>query len=210
MRYTVHAIVLSVLLAALTAGLAHAGQVFLPGQEEGWEVKEKEGKAVTYHPGQTDDDCICLKSDKASFSIQREIDVDVKKTPYIKWRWKVLDLPEGGDFRDDDKDDQAAQLFVAFEGRDSISYIWDTTAPVGTTGEHWIPWVMTVKILVVETGEENLGRWVSVTRNVYEDYKNMYGEEPPRAEGLRFQINSQYTGTTAEACIESVEFSETP
>ncbi len=197
-------------LMLFAAPYSIAGKVFLPGHEDGWKVKEKEGKALTYHPETDGEDCICLKSDKASFSIQREIKVDVKKTPYITWRWKVLDLPEGGDFRDGDRDDQAAQLFVAFEGRDSISYVWDTTAPVGATGEQWIPWVMTVKILVVESGPEKLGKWVTVTRNVYEDYKELYGEEPPPAEGLRFQVNSQYTGTTAESCIESIEFSDKP
>jgi len=196
-------------LALVSASSSFAGQVFLPGHEPGWEVKEKDGKAVTYHPESVDEDCICLKSDKASFSVQREIKVDVRKTPYMTWRWRADKLPEGGDFRDSDRDDQAAQLFVAFEGRDSISYIWDTTAPVGSTGEQWIPWVMTVKIVVVESGPKNLGGWVSYTRNVYEDYKRLFGEEPPVAEGLRFQINSQHTGTSAESCIESIEFSET-
>lgn len=209
MRITTTAVAALLFSLALTQA-SFAGQVFLPGHEEGWEVKEKEGKARVYTLEDDSGKCVCLKSEKASFSIQREIEVDVKKTPYVSWRWKVLDLPEGGDFRIGDRDDQAAQLFVAFEGRNSISYVWDTAAPAGSTGEQWIPWAMTVKILVVESGPAKLGKWVTVTRNVREDYMELYGEEPPKAEGLRFQINSQYTGTTAESCLNRVEFREKP
>ncbi len=151
-----------------------------------------------------------LKSEKSSFSIQRGISVDVRKYPYVTWRWKVDDLPGGGDFRHDASDDQAAQLFVAFGGRDSISYIWDTTAPVGATGGLWIPMVMKVKIVVVDSGGGGLGKWISVTRNVYEDYKRLFGGEPKTAEGLRFQINSQHTGTHASSELEYVEFRKSP
>jgi len=176
----------------------------------GWQVKEKEGKASFAPIDDGGVKALCMKSENTSFSIQREIKVDVKQYPYVTWRWRVDRLPKGGDFRHDSTDDQAAQLFVAFAGRDSISYIWDTTAPVGTTGSQWIPMVMKVKITVVGSGGKDLGKWVSVTRNVYEDYKKLFGHEPPAAEGLRFQINSQHTGTSAGSCLEYVEFRNTP
>jgi hypothetical protein len=176
----------------------------------GWEVKEKDGKAKAYPIDDGGVKAICMKSDKASFSVQRKIAVDIKEYPYVTWRWKVSELPKGGDFRHDGTDDQAAQLFVLMDGRESISYIWDPSAPLGATGSHYIPMVMKVRILVVDSGEKDKGRWVSVTRNVYEDYKKLFGKEPPLAEGLRFQINSQHTGTSAESCLEYVEFRKSP
>lgn len=207
---TLKTILAAAALVMLSATACQAALKFTPATEKGWELKEKDGKAKTYIADDGGVKAFCMRSDRASFSIQRGIKVDVKKYPYVTWRWKVNKLPGKGDFRDGDKDDQAAQFFVAFSGDESISYIWDSTAPAGAKGEQWVPWVMTVKILVVETGPANVGKWMSVTRNVYEDYKKLYGKEPPMAEGLRFQINSQYTGDTAESCIDCVEFAKTP
>src|SRR5512143_302483 len=181
------------------------GKAGKDGVPAGWELKVKDGSASKYFESDKEVKGFCLRCASSSFSVQRHISVNAKDYPYVTWRWKVKKLPDGADFRESGKDDQAAQLFVAFEGNKSISYIWDTTAPVGTTGSFYIPMVVEVKTLVVSSGPEGVGKWVTVTRNVYEDYKKLYGKEPALAEGLRFQINSQYTKTTAEACLERVE-----
>jgi hypothetical protein len=176
----------------------------------GWELVVKEGTPKVYLMRGAGSNAICLRADKASFSIQRDIDVDVEKYPYLSWRWMVKEQPKGGDFREGGKDDQAAQLFVAFEGRKSIAYIWDATAPVGSEGELHIPLVIDTRIIVVKSGYKDGGGWVSLERNVYDDYRRLYKEKPPRAKGIRFQANSQHTGTSAESCIESVEFASSP
>jgi len=41
---------------------------------------------------------------------------------------------------------------------------------------------------------------------VYEDYKKLYGDEPPVVKGMRFQINSQHTKTSAESYFADVVF----
>jgi Protein of unknown function (DUF3047) len=186
-------------------GAAGAG-----GIASGWQLKVKDGTPAY---GIVEDDGVKafeMKSHSSSFSVQRKINVNVGEYPYISWRWKAIELPKGGDFRKSGKDDQAAQVFVAFPGRKSISYIWDTTAPVGSAGEFSIPLLMDVKIIVVTSGEAEIGKWVTVTRNVYEDYKRLYGEEPPPAEGIRFQINSQHTKTTACSRLAWLQFRKAP
>jgi hypothetical protein len=188
-------------------GLSVAGK---DGIATGWQVKVKDGKPIC---GIIEDEGVKafeMKSYSSSFSVQRKINVNIGEYPYISWRWKAIDLPKGGDFRKSGTDDQAAQVFVAFPGRKSISYIWDTTAPVGSVGAFSIPLVMEVKIIVVTSGGADIGKWLTVTRNVYEDYKRLYGEEPPPAEGIRFQINSQHTKTTACARLAWLKFKKNP
>jgi hypothetical protein len=103
-------------------------------------------------------------------------------------------------------DDQAAQLFLAFTKTKSIVYIWDTTAPEGLMSEAIAPPLMTIKLVVVRSGPAELGKWVTETRNVYEDYKKFYGEEPPAVKAMRLQINSQHTGTSAESYFADVMY----
>ncbi|MGC2423473.1 MAG: DUF3047 domain-containing protein [Nitrospirota bacterium] len=180
------------------------------GIATGWQLKVKDGKPIYSTVEDEGVQVFEMKSYNSSFSVQRKIHVNIGEHPYISWRWKAIELPEGGDFRKSGKDDQAAQVFVAFPGRKSISYIWDTTAPVGSVGAFSIPLVIEVKIIVVTSGGADIGKWVTVTRNVYEDYKRLYGEEPPPAEGIRFQINSQHTKTAACARLAWLQFKKAP
>jgi hypothetical protein len=61
-------------------------------------------------------------------------------------------------------------------------------------------------VVVVRSGPAELGKWIAETRNVYEDYKKLFGNEPPLVKGMRFQINSQHTGTSAESYFANVVF----
>lgn len=178
------------------------------GTPHGWELKEKAGQADISVVEDYGLQAIHLRSFNTSFSIQRKINVDVIKYPVISWKWKATRLPEGGDFRKSETDDQAAQLFLAFSRTKAIVYIWDTTAPEGMTGDAEAPFFMSIKVVVVRSGRESLGQWISETRNVYQDYKELFGEEEKslKVSGIRLQINSQHTKSSAESFFSDVVF----
>ncbi len=64
--------------------------------------------------------------------------------------------------------------------------------------------------MVVRSGEEEKGEWITETRNVLEDYKKLFGSEPQKVKGIRIQINSQHTKSQAEAYWRSVRFKARP
>jgi hypothetical protein len=174
------------------------------GLPPGWELKVKSGKAAFDIERDGDIAGLNLKSVNSSFSVQGEMNVDVKRFHVLSWKWKVTQLPKGGDFRRSRTDDQAAQLFLVFTKTKAIVYIWDTTAPQGLMESTSPVPFMTVKVVVVRSGPAELGKWITETRNVYDDYKKLYGDEPPALKGMRFQINSQHTGTSAESWFADV------
>jgi Protein of unknown function (DUF3047) len=176
------------------------------GAPAGWELKEKSGKAEFAVVKDGNVAAGRFRSANTSFSLQKEVKVDLKQYPWLTWKWKVTKLPAGGDFRKSKTDDQAAQLFVAFSKTKAIVYIWDTTAPAGLMEDTSPVPFMTVKIVVLRSGPAELGKWIEETRNVYEDYKKLYGSEPPAVNGIRLQINSQHTGTSAESYFADVVF----
>ena len=149
------------------------------GVPQGWMLKEKSGKAYYSVVKDGDLSALWLRSADTSFSIQKEVKVDLKQYPVLSWKWKVTKLPKGGDFRKTRTDDQAAQLFLAFTTTRSIVYIWDTPAPEGLMSEAIAPPLMTIKLVVIRSGPAELGKWVTETRNIYEDYRKFYREEPP-------------------------------
>jgi Protein of unknown function (DUF3047) len=120
----------------------------------------------------------------------------------------VNHLPQGGDFRHTKTDDQAAQLFIAFSRTRAIVYIWDTTAPEGLMADAPSPPFMSIKAVVVRSSTNRLGEWITESRNIYEDYKKLFGEgdKAPVVSGVRLQINTQHTETSAECLFAAVAF----
>jgi hypothetical protein len=176
------------------------------GVPAGWHVKERSGKAVFAVVRDEGVAAVRLRSADTSFSLQKEADIDLRQHPVLTWKWKVTKLPDGGDFRRSDTDDQAAQLFLAFSKTRAIVYIWDTTAPQGTMGDAAAPYFMSIKAVVVRSGKAGIGSWITESRNVYDDYRKLFGEEPGAIRGVRIQINSQHTGTSAESSFADIAF----
>src|SRR5207237_55681 len=106
--------------------------------------------------------------------------------------------------------DQAAQVLVAFDDKRILTYIWDTSAPKETMqSASSIPFVH-IFAVVCRSGAADASQWISEARNVAADYQRAYGKPAPRVKGLRLQINSQHTGTTAESYFGEIAFRGTP
>jgi hypothetical protein len=119
--------------------------------------------------------------------------------------------PPRGDARKAETDDEAAQLYVTFPRFPTavrsriIGYIWDSNAPAGSTFPS--AKVGTITFVVVRSGKADLGKWITETRNVCQDYKRIYGEEPGEAVGaVSISSNSQNTGARAEAFFGEILF----
>lgn len=164
-------------------------------------VVEQEGRRVLH-----------LKSAGDSSNLNKDIrgKVRLAETPILEWTWKVVTLPKGADARHVGTDDEAAQLYVVWPRfpqavrSQIIGYIWDTTAPVGSifksekTG--------TVRYVVVRSGPADLGKWVTERRNVRQDFKRIYGEEPDDPSGVSFGIDSDDVKGTAESYMGRIVF----
>jgi hypothetical protein len=152
-----------------------------------------------------------LRSRGDNSTISREIKVDVKEFPLLVWRWKMVTLPSGGDCRRRATDDEAGQVYVTFPRFPTavrsrvIGYVWDTTAPAGTIVKSESSGRVTY--VVVRSGAAELGRWLTETRDVYEDYTRIFGEAPAEALGaVSVAIDSNDTGTSAESYLGTIFF----
>jgi hypothetical protein len=153
-----------------------------------------------------------LKSQDEGSTISKEIKgkVDLKDTPVLEWAWKAVTLPKGANSCRKATDDQAAQVYVVWprfpEAVRSriIGYIWDSTAPAGTICKS--EKTSTVTYVVIRSGPAELGRWLTERRNVRDDFKRIYGEEPDGPGAVSLAIDSNDTHSVAEAFIGSITF----
>jgi len=152
-----------------------------------------------------------LKSRGDNSTISKEIKIHVRELPLLVWRWKAVALPAGGDCRKRATDDQAAQVYVAFPRFPTaarsriIGYVWDTTAPAGTIVKSESSSLVTY--VVVRSGTAELGRWLTETRNVYDDFRRIYGEAPTEPVGaVSVAIDSNDTRSSAESYVGAISF----
>jgi hypothetical protein len=177
----------------------------------GWELKEFTGDASVELVRSDGRVALRLRSERTSFALHRDLVLDLRQYPMLAWSWKVTRLPAGGDVRDAARDDQAAQVYVIFPrwpspptASDVIGYVWDSRAPVGTTLPH--PRAANVRIIVVESGTAHLGTWARAVRNVAEDYRSLFGRQPPRVGKVALMIDSNDTRGRAEALFGDLTF----
>jgi hypothetical protein len=177
---------------------------------KGWELTVNSGEAQLQLVQDNGKQALQMRSDQASFALQKKVRIALQQSPFLVWQWKVTELPKGGDFRRSGSDDQAAQLIVAFSSSQFLAYIWDSTAPKGLIASAPAPLFKKVFAVVMQSGSQGLGTWITERRNLITDFKQAYGEEPEALEGIRIQINSQHTQSRAESYWHSIAVTAQP
>jgi hypothetical protein len=177
---------------------------------QGWELSVKTGESHLQLVQDNGKQVLQMRSERASFALQKQVRIVLQESPELVWQWKVTELPRGGDFRRSDTDDQAAQLIVAFSSSHILTYIWDSTAPKGLVAAAPAPVLKKIFAVVMESGSQGLGNWITERRNLIDDYQKVFGEAPEVIEGLRIQINSQHTQSRAEAYWQSIAVTAKP
>ena len=159
--------------------------------------------------------------------------LDPKVYPLLSWRWKVADLIPGADNSRKNAEDSPVRVVVSFEGDldrldfddrlffdniraftgqqlpyATLMYIWENRAPRGTV----IPNLHTsrIKMIVAESGREKVGLWQDVTRNVYEDFKRAFGEDPGRITSIGIMTDTDNTGENVHAYYGDIVFRRVP
>jgi hypothetical protein len=187
-------------------------------------------KHTTYTLVKDSDNVVVKAVAKASASgLTREIKINPKEYPVIQWRWKVSNILKKGNVKRKDGDDYPARIYITFKYDPSklsfsqkakyktiklwygqypplgaINYIWESKTPKGTMVPN--PYTDRVMMIVVESGEANLNEWVKEERNIYEDYKKAFKDEPPEISGVAIMTDTDNTGESATAYYGDIVF----
>jgi hypothetical protein len=120
----------------------------------------------------------------------------------LTWRWKVDHVLSKGNALIKEGDDYAARVYIVFPSSffwntTALSYIWANTLPQGKGIPN--PFNSNSKRIGVETGSARTGRWVVEKRNVLEDYRRVFGLDPPKAGAIAIMTDTDNTGEEAVA-----------
>lgn len=192
----------------LTATLALGSDIvvghFSAGDLSGWQEETFRGKGKTTYHLVTDTAGMVLKaqSRNAASGFLKKIEIDLKKYPVIRWRWKIEHSLKGENTTRKAGDDYAARLYVVFPSRlfwrtRAINYVWASKLPKNSAVPS--PYTGNAFILAVESGDEKAGTWITEERNVLEDYRRVFGGEPPPAGAVAVMTDTDDTGDDVTA-----------
>jgi hypothetical protein len=107
-----------------------------------------------------------------------------------------------------EKDDYAARIYVIFPSWiftniKSLEYVWDEKKPKESIITS--PYFTNIKLIVLESGNKNPQEWVFEERNIYEDYKRAFGEEPNWVGAIALMTDTDNTLSTAEALYTDIK-----
>jgi DUF3047 family protein len=179
----------------------------------GWEEKEFDG--YTKYELVQDEGKTVLKANsvQGASGLVREIEVDLKEYPYLNWSWKAeTSLPT---LKEDTKagDDYVARVYVVKSGgfffwkTIALNYVW-SSAPASET-----PWPNAfagdnAQMLAVRGSEDKTGAWVSEKRNIYEDFKRMFGEDVDQIDAIAIMTDTDNSKGSAVAYYGDIYFTK--
>jgi len=134
--------------------------------------------------------------------------------PWLSWRWRVDQLLEHEDLRTKAGSDAAARVYVYFNTpglpwqKRNLDYVWSSVLPVGTI----LPsaFADSSMVIAVDSGPEHLGTWRAVTRNIPEDYRRCFGQDPPDVLAIGLVTDSDSTHTEAVAYYDEILITREP
>jgi hypothetical protein len=201
----------------------------MPGGWEPWtlsRLKKPTQYQLVDEAGRT---VVRASADASASGLIHPLRLDPKTYPLLTWRWKVASLIPRADNTQKHTEDSPVRVVVTFAGDvdqlplgeriffdnirlvsghempyATLMYIWENRAPLGTL----IPNRHTsrVRMIVAESGRDKVGAWQEVTRDVYQDYRRVFGEEPGAITAIGIMTDTDNTGENVHAYYGDIVF----
>ena len=194
----------------------------LPADWLGWGLnsgkRPTEYRLVNGAPGTV----LQADAEQGATGLYRRIRVDPGRQPVLEWSWRVEKLVPGADLRKGSREDSAARLVISFHGDPAkldfeerarlrlakvfageplpyamLIYVWSNQIALETTLPS--PQIDRIRMVVVESGDARLGQWLTYRRNIVEDYRRAFGEDPGEIVAVGVLTDSDNTRQSARA-----------
>lgn len=168
-------------------------------------------------------------ADRAAAGLYRKIRVSPQRQPLLEWSWRIEGAIPGADVSVASREDAVARLVVSFHGDPDkldfedraklrlakvfagealpyamLTYVWSNQIPVESALPS--PQIDRIRMIVVESGSAHVGQWRQYRRNIVEDYRRAFGEEPGDIVAVGMLTDSDNTQQVARAQYGDISF----
>ena len=168
------------------------------------------------------------KSDSSASAIVYNKEFNVYEFPKIRWRWKVDNVYKNGNAKTKKGDDYPIRIYIIFKFDPkkagfsekikyrSIKLIYGAYPPHSSLNYIWAnreheeniltnTYTQKAKMILLQKGMENVGKWLTKEVDIIADYKRAFGEKPPSIASIAVMNDSDNTGEKSVSYIDYIE-----
>ena len=211
-RAAVVALAGSVFVNALTgpAIAAKAPERFSDGDLSGWQEKIFRGRTAYALVDSEGAMVLRARCDATASALYLARRVDLRQTPWLRWRWRVDHVFANVDEQSKQGDDFPARVYVVTGGgllpwnTLAVNYVWASREPQGTDWSN--AYTENAHMVALRSGNAQAKHWQVETRNVRQDFKRFHGKEVKRIDGVAVMTDCDDAGGRTESWYGDIEF----
>ena len=205
----------------------------LPKAWQIWRVTPQKNKTqytLKNYQGRT---VLHASADEAASGLVLQLTPRPATQKVLSWEWKAMNLIADADNQVSSKDDAPLRIMVAFDGDKTklplkdqmvfemakiisghdmpyatLMYVWSSDIPIETVINN--SRTSRVKMIVVNSGSDQLGIWQRHQRDLSEDYQTAFNTPPGKVIGLGLMTDSDNTKTKVNAIYGDIELKKMP
>ncbi len=153
------------------------------------------------------------KSKGSASSLYKQIHIDLHKTPYLNWSWRIDKTLSINNEQSKQGDDFAARIYLIIKGQwffwqtRAINYVWAGHTPKNNAWAN--PFAGNSDIMIsVRSGLDQPSHWYTEKRNVRTDLKNHFGDDIRFIDALAIMTDTDNSAGSALSYYANIYFSE--
>lgn len=186
---------------------------FSAGDLSGWESKVFNGETIYNLIIQEGRQVLQAESAMAASGLVKKQRVDLSKTPYLNWQWRIERRLSERNERDKAGDDYVARVYVVVSGgwtfwnTRAINYVWSAAQAQGTVwpnafaGKH-------AMMVALRDRDDKVGVWYQERRNVMNDLRELFGETIRYIDAVALMTDTDNGGGRAQSSYGDIYFSD--
>lgn len=154
------------------------------------------------------------ESQDAASGLIMEKEIDLMATPWMSWQWKVDTFPTTDNEKLKTQDDFAWRISVTvvpgmtMMSSRTIVYVWTPNQPANSFWPN--PFAPKRFKMLAATSGDKKNEWVTVSRNVREDFQRLFGKDYQTLSVVAVTSDSDNSQSETSAYITPLTFSENP
>ncbi len=178
----------------------------------GWQEKEFAGKTryqfVVQEQGRSVLEAI---SNKSASGLFKKVHIDLNKTPFLNWSWKIDNPLKGLNERTKEGDDYSARVYVVksypvfFWKTMALNYVWSSSQSQLPQWDN--AYTSQAKMLAVRGKDSTVQHWYTEKRNLKQDFKKFFGEDVAEIDVVAVMTDTDNSKQATSAWYGNIYFS---
>lgn len=151
------------------------------------------------------------QSHDSASGLVKKIKIDLNKTPYLNWSWKINNTITGINEKNKNGDDYPGRVYVIFSPSifiwktRAINYVWSGNQPIDS---HWDNAYTDKNLMIAIQGKDSpVGQWLKQKRNIKADFQQYFQLSVEQIDAVAIMSDSDNSHGQASAYFGDIYFS---